>query len=81
MRGSVIVFQSTLLPAALITVGSCPVAGELMGSVCVGMNGLCGMTSWMAVACMAVASPWSRWGWSLRCDDGKIFRFKAYHCC
>ena len=62
VRGSVIVFQSTLLPAAFITVGSCPVAGVLMGSVCVGMNGLCGMASCMVVAVIASARPWSRWG-------------------
>ena len=54
---SVIAFQSRSLPAALITVEECPVAGVLMGSVGVGMNVLCGMASWMVVAVIASANP------------------------
>ena len=52
-RWAVIALQSTSFPLTLITVGRSPCDGVVIGNVVVGMNGLCGIVSWMVVACMA----------------------------
>ena len=52
-RWAVIALQSTSFPLTLITVGRSPCEGVVIGNVVMGMNGLCGIVSWMVVACMA----------------------------
>lgn len=50
VRCSEIARQSTSLPLALMTVGRSPWGVVVMGSVVVGMKGLCGIVSWIVVA-------------------------------
>jgi hypothetical protein len=52
---AVVALQSTSLPLALMTMGRSAWKEVVMGSVVVGMKGLCGMVSWIVVAWIAWA--------------------------